>query len=272
MRRRLIQSARIVSLTLIMPACNLSINGVIYSSISNYVGQFEAGTTVSYSLSGMVLYQDYQNQITLNEDTVINVTPYLKQIAWLPESAPSGAYILHNNGNIYSQEGWIYDQKYADGIAIIDPQLRVLVSPDGNKLCKWANERYLVPGINYVQDALDTDMEGVSNTDAWMDRYESSVSSVLNYAPGWCRSYRSSRTYYLGASGEWKIVYKYKDGVDNLLNVIGGEQMPDRVWTSTQGTEKSAVTMNWDTGQFGTQIKDSETGSNASRARPFRRL
>lgn len=235
-RRMMMGKTEMFLFTLTMPMGNLTLNGIDYGRVESFAREFKKGAVITYSLSGMDMYADYQGSITLEEPTWLVMHNYLTL------DPPNGIYILRAN-RLYTPDEWdAYWNNEAVGAAVVTDNCRFVVAPTENSsIQKWSPNKALVPGVTTVVDgnAATVDYNGVQNTDALVAFYGSND----DYAAGWCRNYifKNGKNGYLGSLGEWYEVEKNKAEVDACLRAMGGVAIPNVIhWSSTQESKDYA--------------------------------
>lgn len=178
---------------------------------------------------------------------------------------PSGAYIQHIDGSLYTADQWSangFTSDAANGVAVIDERAKFVIAKTGEKGLVWAqNTSALIDGVftSQSQSQAEADYAGDANT-------------VLITAAGtggsasFCANYEfpNGAKGYLPALGEWVVAYEYKADITMLMSLIGSPVVESPHWSSTQFTSTKAWYFAWQSG----------TGANSAKslavyARPF---
>ncbi|MBR6031371.1 MAG: hypothetical protein IKP36_05340 [Bacteroidaceae bacterium] len=170
-----------------------------------------------------------------------------------------GALIIDRNGNFYTEERWKASgilNEDADGVAVSDGTHRFIIAKNefiGNIGGYWyemVNGQFIEHGTLVSgqftannSDEACTDFNGIANTTAIIQQVQDTDVGLLRHT----QQFPSGIQGYLGAVGEWLIVYQKRDKVKRLLEAIGASAMFDtrtsqsggmlyfpQYWTSTQ--------------------------------------
>lgn len=149
-------------------------------------------------------------------------------------------YIEHIDGTLYTTCEWIsgeYASELANGVAIINDKCSFVIAKEDVGVYKWSD-----PNGSVIQGILNTS----SGSEALQD-YSGELNTELmlevdtNGAGYHCANYKfaNGQSGYLGAAGEWGIVYTYKNNIEDALKFIGGTGISrttshNGYWTSTQ--------------------------------------
>lgn len=156
------------------------------------------------------------------------------------EMQSNGAYIQHIDGTLYTGDQWItngYDNSVANGIGVKTPKVQVVISKNDLGVHKWSNiTNEVIAGVTTASygetDIIDNDFNGIENT-------EKIVAVSTSGAAIECANYTfpNGAKGYLPGMGEWKEVYAYKNEIEELLTLIGGDMFNKTkylLWSSTQ--------------------------------------
>lgn len=155
----------------------------------------------------------------------------------------SGVYIQHINGSIYKPQQWAnegFANDLVNGVAIITQEHSFVMAKDAYATTSvWSSDSNYVSGCSLTQD-LETAKKlytGAKDTDLIAAKY------LSNSAAYKCSQFLfpNEQTGYLPSVGEWNIVKKYFEDVNNARIAIGLSPMePGKYWTSTQYYAASA--------------------------------
>lgn len=227
-----------------------------------YLNKFE--TNESYDSVKKVAHKSYVSLVT-DSDTVV----YDKNIN-------EGVYIQHIDGTLYTTNEWTAGGFVADdanGVAVVDKKCSFVVAKNYLSIGSWTaykDRDTLLEGVfttSEIEIAF-TDYNGVANTAYIIEQSEESAAiRCNNYV------FPNGSIGYLGSVGEWSVLCKYFDEVQNALRSIGEVFIREFYawhWTSTQSNKSTAWIANTSTTlEF---LDVSKTNSTYSRTRPFTTL
>ena len=205
--------------------------------IAEYGMTWEGWIKSKYNTIGL-LDSDLSSIYSINKDlvsanTVINATRN-------NSFRINHVYIEHIDGTLYTTCEWIsneFDNELSNGVAIINDKCSFVIAKEDVGRYKWSD-----PNGSVIQGILNT-----SSSSAALQDYSGELNTELmlevdtNGAGYHCANYKfaNGQSGYLGAAGEWGIVYTYKNNIDDALKFIGGTGISrttshDGYWTSTQ--------------------------------------
>ena len=163
-----------------------------------------------------------------------------------------GIFILDIDGNLVKRSEWsTSNNSKAVGVAVLTNNCKFVIAPTiSDSFVTWARDGLyeIVSGVTTTEDsyAASIDYKGVSNSSAIVSKYRAGT----DYAAGWCQnfSFKNGKKGYLGSCGEWQEAYNNKDEIDACMSLIGGTDMTDDYWTSTQYNSNYCWTLNWSYG------------------------
>lgn len=194
---------------------------------------FLTSTLRSNSVNWIITKGGVLSQIACNSSNAnTRIIPLFDYNLYIPPP-DNGVYILHASGKLYAHEDWNLDNSSAVGVVIIDDTKNILISTDnlpsnGN----WGSTTSENMSST-IQEAY-TDLDGEINT-----------SYMTGIMPSQCKAYTfpfSNIQGYVGSVGEWNIVNKWFDRVNQTLDKINGIKLVNTFsyWTSTQQTSTYA--------------------------------
>lgn len=162
------------------------------------------------------------------------------------ERLTEGVYILSTDNLFYTKENWnVKNNSNAVGVVVVDKYpgkyeySKILISADSTSL-KYSASDDLVSGVTTAEwPASFDDYNGQDNTKALVAFY----GNTSNYAAGWCANYvfKNSMKGYLGGLGEWGVIRRQENIVNDCLTHIGGIAFgSDKYWSSTQSRASNA--------------------------------
>ena len=192
----------------------------------------------------------------------IEVKALLKNIWSIETLDTEGALIIDRNGSFYTEAQWKASgilNEDADGVAVSDGTHRLIIAKNefvgiiGGYWYEMVNGQRVEHGTLVSgqftatnQDDASTDFNGIANTTAIIQQVQDTDVGLLRHT----QQFPSGIQGYLGAVGEWLIVYQKRDKVKRLLEAIGASAMFDtrtsqsggmlyfpQYWTSTQGNQ-----------------------------------
>lgn len=165
-----------------------------------------------------------------------------------PEQIENGVYILHTNGNLYTQDEWnTSDNTNAVGVAVITENCRFVIAPESSvSELKWcrSNVNESIEGLDEVdKETAKLDYNGYSNT----LKIVKTLGESTDYAAGFCRNYtlKNGMKGYLGSVGEWNEAYKNKDKIQICMSLIGAEPMDIGGYWSSNVSFGGAYYLSW---------------------------
>lgn len=185
----------------------------------------------------------------------------------------NGVWIYAKNKKYYTIENWDNSPSGADSIALItdNRSLRIALK-DTSSIIQWGGYQKLTSGITTTleQTEAKNDYDGYEQTttiindlDGYDDGHIVGSGAALK-----CKNFRfPGGSYgYLGAYGEWNLVFQNFTAVNNALEKCGGTKLITTIsyWTSTQGSADWA----WMIGMISEPVNKMST----ARARAFTKI
>lgn len=172
---------------------------------------------------------------------------------------PSGVYIQHIDGELYSTDEWTargFSNEDANGVAVGQGDISFVVSKEKSVSLQWCSDtENAVEGLAVISNAADAekDYNGVANTAliAGID-----TSGAANYCANY--TFPNGAKGYLPALGEVAILYANEQAVRKALALIGGD-LDNTLWSSTQGSANSAWLYRGAVGPFKTYKRSKST-------------
>lgn len=154
---------------------------------------------------------------------------------------PSGVYIQHIDGELYSTDEWTargFSNEDANGVAVGQGDISFVVSKEKSVSLQWCSDtENTVEGLAVISNAADAekDYNGVANTAliAGID-----TSGAANYCANY--TFPNGAKGYLPALGEVAILYANEQAVKKALALIGGDSLDMNLWSSTQSLANGA--------------------------------
>lgn len=161
---------------------------------------------------------------------------------------PSGAYIQHIDGSLYTADQWSangFTSDAANGVAVIDERAKFVIAKTGEKSLMWTSTSALIDGV-FTSQALsqaETDYAGEANTALI-------TAADTGGAASFCANFEfpNGAKGYLPALGEWTVAYEYKADITMLMSLIGSPVVESVHWSSTQFTSAKAWYFAWQNG------------------------
>lgn len=164
---------------------------------------------------------------------------------------PSGAYIQHIDGSLYTADQWSangFTSDAANGVAVIDERAKFVIAKTGEKGLVWASNSALaalIDGVfaSQIQSQAETDYAGEANTVLI-------TAAGTGGAASFCANFEfpNGAKGYLPALGEWAVAYEYKADITMLMSLIGSPVAESFHWSSTQSTSNKAWYFGWHSG------------------------
>lgn len=172
---------------------------------------------------------------------------------------PSGVYIQHIDGELYTTDEWTargFSNEEANGVAVGQGDISFVVSKEKSVSLQWCYDtENAVEGLAVISNAADAekDYNGVANTAliAGID-----TSGAANYCANY--TFPNGAKGYLPALGEVAILYANEQAVRKALALIGGD-LDNTLWSSTQGSANSAWLYRGAVGPFKTYKRSKST-------------
>jgi hypothetical protein len=173
---------------------------------------------------------------------------------------PSGVYIQHIDGELYTTDEWTargFSNEEANGVAVGQGDISFVVSKEKGVSLQWCSDtENAVEGLAVISNAADAekDYNGVANTAliAGID-----TSGAANYCANY--TFPNGAKGYLPAFGEVAILYANEQAVRKALALIGGDSLDNTLWSSTQGSANSAWLYRGAVGPFKTYKRSKST-------------
>lgn len=162
---------------------------------------------------------------------------------------PSGAYIQHINGNIYTKTEWIegeFNKDEANGIAIIDENCSFVMHKSIiSSTIPWSSDSNftIVNGVMCTtsETIAKTDYSGYQNTNIILDLENPESKTGAIYI---CSHFKfpNGKIGYLPSLGELITASKYSSDANQLATLIGGGGFRNvtSCWSSTQYDDEEA--------------------------------
>lgn len=198
------------------------------------------------------------NRVTNLENNKADKTAIPTKVSQLENDVPyvvdntlptNGLYIYDINGNFTLPENWnTTNNSKAVGVAILTDDCKFVVAKQdiSTSIISWGGFGTDISALTNYTDAASaaTDFDGVNNTSKIIAAIGNTNDGDRDgTAAGDCAAYvfPNRKTGYLGAAGEWQVVYQNKDALNSALTLIGGTKMKKNAyWTSTEYSSNSA--------------------------------
>lgn len=142
-----------------------------------------------------------------------------------------GVYIQDTNGKLWKAGAWI-GSATPNGVAVYDESCSFIIALGGDKLLP-INSKIASSSLTTLntEETAKADFDGTGNTEILLSDY----GSVTTESAGYCAAYTfpNGESGYLGSAGEWNIAFKYKDEIDAIMTLFGGDELKTSYWTST---------------------------------------
>lgn len=142
-----------------------------------------------------------------------------------------GCYIQDTNGKLWKAGAW-NGSATPNGVAVYDESCSFIIALGGDKQLpiNSSNVSSSLTSLN-TEETAKADFDGVGNTEILLSDY----GSVTSESAGYCAAYTFPRgeAGYLGSAGEWNTAFKYKDEIDAIMTLLGGDALKQGYWTST---------------------------------------
>lgn len=142
-----------------------------------------------------------------------------------------GCYIQDTTGKLWKAGAWD-GSATPNGVAVYDESCSFIIALGGDKqlAINSGNSSSSLTSYN-TEETAKADFDGAGNTDTLLSDY----GSVTTESAGYCAAYTFPRgeAGYLGSAGEWNIAFKYKDEIDAIMALLGGDALKASYWTST---------------------------------------
>lgn len=142
-----------------------------------------------------------------------------------------GCYIQDTTGKLWKAGAW-NGSATPNGVAVYDESCSFIIALGGDKQLpiNSGNASSSLTSYN-TEETAKADFDGAGNTDILLSDY----GSVTTESAGYCEAYTFPRggAGYLGSAGEWNTAFKYKDEIDAIMTLVGGDALKASYWTST---------------------------------------
>lgn len=142
-----------------------------------------------------------------------------------------GCYIQDTTGKLWKAGAW-NGSATPNGVAVYDESCSFIIALGGDKQLA-INSKDAKPSLTSykTEEAAKADFDGAGNTEILLSDY----GSVTTESAGYCAAYTFPRgdAGYLGSAGEWNTALKYKDEIDAIMALLGGDALKTSYWTST---------------------------------------
>ena len=240
------------------------VNNIFYSSISSAafiagdkIGEVIAIQTtphasykISYGVSYIVKASKVSEYNTPNKQLFI-ASKSSRIINIVYDELPFGVNVYDINGRIITSDLWDTENNInALGVAIITDKCRFVVAKEdiGSSGVYWGAYNTNITSLTNYNDAASaaTDLDGVGNTSKIIATIGNTNDGArTGSVAGDCSAYTflNGKNGYLGAAGEWAIVWQNKEAVNGILALIGGNSLATSTWTSTECNSQYAWVM-----------------------------
>lgn len=180
-------------------------------------------------------------------------------------SYENGVYIQHINRKLYTTSDWesgAFSNDEANGVALITDNAKfVIAKADISTSMVWSsNSSSLVDGIftSSDLDSVKNDFAGYANTQLMLATDTSGAGfSCANF------TFPNGDKGYLPALGEFNETYLNKSAIRSAMTLIGGTDIVNMYWTSTQRSDIRSWFLNSNNGSVSTYPKSNEMGVRA---------
>lgn len=142
-----------------------------------------------------------------------------------------GCYIQDTTGKLWKAGTW-NGSATPNGVAVYDESCSFIIAlgRDKNLPINSNSSGPSLTSYNTKETAI-ADFDGAGNTEILLSDY----GSVTTEAAGYCTAYTFPRgeAGYLGSAGEWNTAFKYKDEIDAIMTLVGGDALKTSYLTST---------------------------------------
>lgn len=142
-----------------------------------------------------------------------------------------GCYIQDTTGKLWKAGAW-NGSATPNGVAVYDESCSFIIALGGDKNLP-INRSSSGPSLTSynTKETAIADFDGAGNTEILLSDYD----SVTTEAAGYCTAYTFPRgeAGYLGSAGEWNTAFKYKDEIDAIMTLVGGDALKTSYLTST---------------------------------------
>lgn len=154
-----------------------------------------------------------------------------------------GVYIQDTNGKLWKAGAWD-GSATPNGVAVYDESCSFIIALDGDAQLPINSATGLSSLTEFkTEETAKADFDGAGNTDTLLSDY----GSVTTESAGYCAAYTFPRgeVGYLGSAGEWNTALKYKDEIDAIMALLGGDALKTSYWTSTYYGRDSTRYLFW---------------------------
>ena len=142
-----------------------------------------------------------------------------------------GCYIQDTTGKLWKAGTWD-GSATPNGVAVYDESCSFIIALGVDKQLPINSKTAASSLTSYnTKETAISDFDGVGNTEILVSDY----GSVTTESAGYCAAYTfpNGDTGYLGSAGEWNAAFKYKDEIDAIIALLGGDALKTSYWTST---------------------------------------
>lgn len=142
-----------------------------------------------------------------------------------------GVYIQDTNGKLWKAGAW-NGSATPNGVAVYDESCSFIIALGGDAKLPINSKTASSSLTSYdTEETAIADFDGAGNTEILVSDY----GSVTTESAGYCAAYTfpNGDTGYLGSAGEWNTALKYKDEIDAIMTLVGGDALNISYWTST---------------------------------------
>lgn len=209
----------------------------------------------------MIHLKEFEKEADIKVDAFPNVIYVNDTKSVLYNYFPSGVFIQHVDGRVFSTDGWAeggFTDDQANGVVVSTDAARFVIAKDNvSTSMKWSsNTSALVDGILATTDTTEakTDFAGQANTELMLATDTSGAGySCANF------TFPNGAKGYLPTLGEWDIAYQNKSAINTAMTLIGGTALGSGYfWSSTQYSALSAWFLAWVNGYTNSGTKNTD--------------
>lgn len=142
-----------------------------------------------------------------------------------------GCYIQDTTGKLWKAGTWD-GSATPNGVAVYDESCSFIIALGGDKQLP-INSKPASSSLTSLntEETAKADFDGTWNTEILLSDY----GSVTTESAGYCAAYTfpNGDAGYLGSAGEWNTAFKYKDEIDAIMTLVGGDALKASYRTST---------------------------------------
>ena len=149
----------------------------------------------------------------------------------------NGVYILDTNGKYWTKENWnTSNNEKSVGIFLLDGDIQFVIDKKNISASYYGAYGVDIEGLNNVTNLEDAvlDMDGYYNTKKIIES-KTDVQAAVRCNSSKIQVNGITINGYLPSSGEWMIAKKYKNEIEEIIDIIQGEPfIRNFYWTSTE--------------------------------------